>query len=250
MKISKKLFGSIIRGIVISRGDAGATIAEMRTDYKQLVCEDWPLYKKSTDEIENFLNDIEGLSSIQLGPNGPFVWFILVSPRISPDQATKRIVEPLAATESVQNTSVGPSMNTVVAVPNEVPVNVNVSANHASSKPRAPAVVIQNPVPSVFSSERLASNPAKPPRINTNSLPVITVEGSSSSSGFRTESDTGRSSASSGLNPLQLQLKPFKPRKEQLENAPRDASAAIQYSEPSMGLSTGLYANNIQPMYK
>lgn len=236
MKISQKLFGSIIRGIVISRGDTGATIAEMRTDYKQLVCEDWPLHNRSTDEIEKYLNNIEGLSSIQLEDDGPFVWFILINPRIAPDQATKRIVEPMPVEENVQNTPVGSSMNTVVAVPNEVPVNVNVSANNIKVKPRAPTEVIQNAVPSVFSSERMASNPAKPPRISPNNFQVITVEGPSSSSGFRTESDTGASSSSSGLNPLLAQ---FKPRTEQWD-APR----------PSIGLNTGIYANNFQPVYK
>lgn len=50
-----------LRGIVMTRGENGATIAEMRSDYYKLVGEQWPLRRSRTHQIIKYLKEIDGL---------------------------------------------------------------------------------------------------------------------------------------------------------------------------------------------
>lgn len=54
-------FDMLLRGIVMTRGENGATISEMRSDYYQLIGEQWPLYRNRTQSIVKYLTEIEGL---------------------------------------------------------------------------------------------------------------------------------------------------------------------------------------------
>lgn len=65
----------LLRGIIMSRGDDGATIAEMRADYFDIKLEPWPLQYQSTDNIRKYLLQIDGLL-MQLQDCGLCVWYI------------------------------------------------------------------------------------------------------------------------------------------------------------------------------
>lgn len=65
----------ILRGIVMTRGEAGATIGEMRSDYYKIVAEHWPLQNYSTNQIVRYLLKIDGLVMEQL-PTGLCIWYI------------------------------------------------------------------------------------------------------------------------------------------------------------------------------
>lgn len=65
----------ILRGIIMSRGDRGATIAEMRADYHDIKLEPWPLQYEKTNRIVGYLLQIDGLVMERL-ENGLCVWYI------------------------------------------------------------------------------------------------------------------------------------------------------------------------------
>lgn len=65
----------ILRGIIMSRGDAGATIAEIRLDYFDIVCEPWPLKWCTTDDIIRYLMQIDGLM-MEMKDDGLCIWYI------------------------------------------------------------------------------------------------------------------------------------------------------------------------------
>lgn len=65
----------LLRGIIMSRGDDGATIAEMRADYFDIKLEPWPLQYQSTDNIRKYLLQIDGLL-MQQQDSGLCVWYI------------------------------------------------------------------------------------------------------------------------------------------------------------------------------
>lgn len=68
-------FDMIIRGIVATRGEEGATIAEMRDDYFEIVCEKWPLQDVHHRAIIGYLMELEGLVMVRV-TNGPCIWYI------------------------------------------------------------------------------------------------------------------------------------------------------------------------------
>lgn len=68
-------FDMIIRGIVATRGEEGATIAEMRDDYFEIVCEKWPLQGVHHRAIIGYLTELEGLVMVRV-PNGPCIWYV------------------------------------------------------------------------------------------------------------------------------------------------------------------------------
>lgn len=68
-------FDMILRGIVMSRGESGATISEIRADYFDVVCQPWPLRRSTTDQIVQYLMEIDGLMAERL-ENGPYIWYI------------------------------------------------------------------------------------------------------------------------------------------------------------------------------
>lgn len=51
----------LLRGIVMTRGENGATINEMRSDYYQIYGQQWPLQHDSTHDIVGYLMEIDGL---------------------------------------------------------------------------------------------------------------------------------------------------------------------------------------------
>lgn len=65
----------IIRGITMTRGENGATIAEMRSDYYDIFGEAWELVKFGTEEIVKYLLEIDGLMMEKL-EDGLCVWYI------------------------------------------------------------------------------------------------------------------------------------------------------------------------------
>lgn len=64
-----------LRGIVMSRGELGATISEMRSDYYKLIGEPWPLVRYSTEQIIKYLMDIHGLM-MEKFESGLCIWYI------------------------------------------------------------------------------------------------------------------------------------------------------------------------------
>lgn len=65
----------ILRGIVMSRGENGATISEMRSDYYEITSEQWPLRSLPTSRIVQYLLQIDGLMMEKL-ENGLCIWYI------------------------------------------------------------------------------------------------------------------------------------------------------------------------------
>lgn len=65
----------IIRSIVMSRGISGATISEIRSDYFDVICKPWPLRILTTDQIIEYLSEIDGLIAEKI-EDGPFIWYI------------------------------------------------------------------------------------------------------------------------------------------------------------------------------
>lgn len=65
----------ILRGIVMTRGENGATIDEMRSDYEEIFLEQWPLHILETKQIVNYLLEIDGLMMEKLN-SGLCIWYI------------------------------------------------------------------------------------------------------------------------------------------------------------------------------
>lgn len=68
-------FDMILRGIIMTRGDEGATISELRSDYLKMVGEIWPLNRTKTDQIIQYLMEIDGLM-MEKEDNGLCIWYI------------------------------------------------------------------------------------------------------------------------------------------------------------------------------
>lgn len=68
-------FDMILRGIVMTRGELGATIKEMRSDYYDIIGEAWPLKYRNTHEIIIYLLEIDGLMMEKLD-TGLCIWYI------------------------------------------------------------------------------------------------------------------------------------------------------------------------------
>lgn len=67
-------FDMIIRGIVMTRGERGATIEEMRSDYFEMVGEQWLLKRRKTESIVSYLNEIGGLM-LEKMDTGLCIWY-------------------------------------------------------------------------------------------------------------------------------------------------------------------------------
>lgn len=65
----------ILRGIVMTRGEMGATIGEMRSDYYDMIGESWPLHRMNSKQIIKYLVSIDGLMMEQLD-TGLCIWYI------------------------------------------------------------------------------------------------------------------------------------------------------------------------------
>lgn len=100
----------IIRGIVASRGEEGATISEMREDYFEIVCEKWPLQYFHYRRVVAYLMELEGLVMVR-EPNGPYIWYVddlgNVSERVQQCDANNNEIITVsdASTESVTEIS-------------------------------------------------------------------------------------------------------------------------------------------------
>lgn len=65
----------IVRGIVMTRGENGATIEEMREDYFKMFSEFWPLQSVETAQIVTYLIEIHGLM-MEKQDSGLCIWYI------------------------------------------------------------------------------------------------------------------------------------------------------------------------------
>lgn len=68
-------FDTIVRGIVMTRGEFGATIEEIRSDYFKMMNEPWPLKRLQTELIVLYLNEIDGLMMEKVD-TGLCIWYI------------------------------------------------------------------------------------------------------------------------------------------------------------------------------
>lgn len=75
MKSHDLKFDMIIRGIVMTRGEAGATIEEMRSDYFYMFGKHWPLKRNETEQIVQYLTEIDGLM-LEKMDTGLCIWYI------------------------------------------------------------------------------------------------------------------------------------------------------------------------------
>lgn len=66
---------AIICGIIMTRGESGATISEIRSDYFDIVCQHWPLRWNTTDQIVQYLMEINGIVAERI-EDGPYVWYV------------------------------------------------------------------------------------------------------------------------------------------------------------------------------
>lgn len=65
----------ILRAIVMTRGENGATIGEMRSDYYHIKLEPWPLQFQPTNRIIDYLLHIDGLL-MERTSSGLCIWYI------------------------------------------------------------------------------------------------------------------------------------------------------------------------------
>lgn len=63
----------VILGIISARGAEGATIGEIRSDYRELMGCEISLFSKSTEFILDYVNQLPGVVMSVL-PEGAFVW--------------------------------------------------------------------------------------------------------------------------------------------------------------------------------
>lgn len=75
MRSHNQKFDIIVRGIVMTRGENGATIEEIRSDYFEMMGEQWPLKHDRTKLIVLYLNEIDGLMMEELD-TGLCIWYI------------------------------------------------------------------------------------------------------------------------------------------------------------------------------
>lgn len=68
-------FDMLLRGIVMTRGENGATIEEMRTDYFRMFGEHWLLMGNTLAETVSYLIDIDGLM-MEKQSSGLCIWYI------------------------------------------------------------------------------------------------------------------------------------------------------------------------------
>lgn len=108
----------ILRGIVMTRGECGATIDEMRTDYFNIFYEPWPLKGQNTNQIVQYLIQIDGLM-MEKYDSGLCIWYI--------DDIGSNISDrDLDSNNNVVTTVVDDSSVTLASLSvnsNEVPIN-------------------------------------------------------------------------------------------------------------------------------
>lgn len=77
-----ELVKTLIRGIIVSCGEEGATISEIEKEYKNIMSKNWPLSNSSSDEKSKYLQAISGVSFVRL--KGKDVYVICIEPRVQP----------------------------------------------------------------------------------------------------------------------------------------------------------------------
>lgn len=75
MSVNDDLFEFIVKGIILSRGESGATIAEMRSDYNNLLNEPWPLADFTTYEKIVYLSKMDQINYIK-SETGAYIWYV------------------------------------------------------------------------------------------------------------------------------------------------------------------------------
>lgn len=121
-------FDMIIRGIVATRGEEGATIAEMRDDYFDITCERWPLACSYLNQIVRYLTQIDGLVMVR-NEDGPYIWYIddlgNVSERLNQQDSNNNdviVISDVSGIESVTVTT--DSSYTLTAAPRVQPAHL------------------------------------------------------------------------------------------------------------------------------
>lgn len=114
-------FDMIIRGIVATRGEEGATIAEMREDYFEIVCEKWPLQGVHHRAIIGYLMELEGLVMVK-HPNGACIWYVddlgNISERINQRDANNNEVITVSDVSTIESvTEISSNNNSSYALP-------------------------------------------------------------------------------------------------------------------------------------
>lgn len=112
----------ILRGIVMTRGDSGATISEMRSDYFNIVCKPWPLNACDTDETIQYLMQIDGLMMEKLD-SGLCIWYIDdIGSNVSEREcdSNNNVIDSLVATETVSENTQYASNNSYEIPPPRV----------------------------------------------------------------------------------------------------------------------------------
>lgn len=131
-------FDMILRGIVAARGNEGATIAEMRADYYDIVCDHWPLQSIHTNKIVGYLLEIEGLIMVR-EEDGPCIWYIddlgNVSHQIGQDSNNNEVIviDDVSTIDSVTEASTNNSY--ALSAPPRVQPNVLASSSLNISQP-------------------------------------------------------------------------------------------------------------------
>lgn len=75
MDMNEQLFEILIKGIIVSRGEDGATIAELRNDYAQLTLDTWPLADYTTFDIIKYLLSIDQVY-YEKSESGAYIWYV------------------------------------------------------------------------------------------------------------------------------------------------------------------------------
>lgn len=75
MRSHNQKFDMLIRGIVMTRKENGATIEEMRSDYFHMFGEHWPLKNSDLKETISYLVEIDGLM-MEEHETGLCIWYI------------------------------------------------------------------------------------------------------------------------------------------------------------------------------
>lgn len=75
MRLHDLQLDMVLRGIIMTRGEEGASIDEIRTDYYNIFLEPWPLKGRKTKQIIDYLLQIDGLMMEEL-ENDLCIWYI------------------------------------------------------------------------------------------------------------------------------------------------------------------------------
>lgn len=79
MAEKNELVKTLLRGIIVSCGEEGATIGEIEKEYKNIMSKNWPLLNATAEEKSQYLQAISGVSLVRM--KGKDLYVISIEPK-------------------------------------------------------------------------------------------------------------------------------------------------------------------------